>query len=130
MRSEQPWVQPDASDPLRHQARILAGRHAGFCATTTCEQGLAGPLVGSLQIIIDRLAGLLTQFKSAWAPGFPLPDRCAIRRVPAGGDILNPNSDDITAAKLAVDRHIEHSEVARATFDLELCPDGPDVFGS
>jgi acyl dehydratase len=30
-----------------------------------------------------------------------LPDRCAIRRVPAGGDILDPDGDNITAAKVA-----------------------------
>jgi hypothetical protein len=38
-----------------------------------------------------------------------LPNRCAIGRVPAGGDILDPNGDDITAAKLAVDSQIEHA---------------------
>ena len=33
-------------------------------------------------------------------------------------------------AELAVDRQIEHREVACAAFDLELRPDRPDVFGS
>jgi hypothetical protein len=41
----------------------------------------------------------------------------------AGSDILDPDGDDITAAKLAVDGEIEHNEVASATFDLELRPD-------
>src|SRR5580704_10873275 len=36
-------------------------------------------------------AGLLAQFKSDGPPGFLLPDRCTIRRIPAGGDILDPN---------------------------------------
>ncbi|HEY8670395.1 MAG TPA: hypothetical protein VIL63_06130 [Terriglobales bacterium] len=52
-----------------------------------------------------------------------MPDCCAIRRVPAGGDILDPDGDDVTAAKLTVDRQIEHRKVASATFDLEFCPD-------
>jgi hypothetical protein len=52
-----------------------------------------------------------------------LPDGCAIRRVPAGGDILDPDGDDITAAKLAVDCQIEHGKVASAAFDLEFRPD-------
>jgi len=47
-----------------------------------------------------------------------LPDHCAIRRVPAGGDILDPDGDDITAAKLAVDCQIEPGEVASAAFNL------------
>jgi Ku protein len=59
-----------------------------------------------------------------------LSDRCPIRRVPAGGDILDPDGDDITTAKLAVDRQIEHGEVASAAFDLELRPNRPDVLGS
>ena len=68
------------------------------------EQELAGPLVGGLQIIIDGLAGLVTQFKSDGPSGFLLSDGSAIRRVAASGDILDPDGDDITAAKLAVDR--------------------------
>jgi len=59
-----------------------------------------------------------------------LTDRCAIRGISAGGDILDPDGDDITAAKLTVDRQIEHGEVASAAFDLEFCPDRPDVSGS
>jgi hypothetical protein len=41
-------------------------------------------------------------------------------------DILDPDGDDITAAKLAVYRWIEHGEVASAAFEL----DRPGVFGS
>src|ERR1700704_4758901 len=89
-----------------------------------------GLLFVAFWIIIDGLAGLLAQFKSDWPPGFLLSDRCPIRRVPAGGDILDPDGDDITTAKLAVDRQIEHGEVASAAFDLEFRPDRPDVFGS
>jgi hypothetical protein len=59
-----------------------------------------------------------------------LPDSCAIRRISACGDILDPDSDNVTAAKLAVDCQIEHGEVASVTLNLELCPDRPDVFGS
>src|SRR5215216_1954630 len=63
-------------------------------------------------------------------PSFLLSNRCAIRRVAAGGDILDPDCDDVAAAKLAVDRQIEHREVANSTFDLELRPDRPDMFRS
>jgi hypothetical protein len=123
VRPKQPWVQPDAPDPLGNEARILACGHAGFGTTTTSEQELAGPFVVRLQIIIDGLAGLLAQFKSDGPAGFLLLDRCAIRRVPAGGDILDPDRDDVTATKLAVDRQVEHGEVASAAFDLEFRPD-------
>src|ERR1700737_1265401 len=130
MRPEQPRVQPDAADPLRYEARILARCHVAVGTTTAREQELTGPFVGGLQIVIDRLAGLLAQLKSDWPPSFLLPDRCAIRRVPAGGNILDPDGDDITAAQLAIDCQIEHGQVASAAFDLKFRPDRPDVFGS
>src|ERR1700753_3830320 len=82
------------------------------------------------QIVIDSLAGLLAQFKSNRPSGFLLSDRCAIRCVPAGGNILDPQGYDITAAKLAINRQIEHREVAYAAFHLELGPDRPNVFRS
>ena len=54
------------------------------------------------------------QFKSHRPPGLLLPDHCAIRRVAAGGDVLDPDGDDIAPTKLAVDCQIEHGEVASA----------------
>jgi len=57
--SEKPWIQPNAANPLRKEVRVC---HAAFGTTTTCEQELAGPFVGGLQIIIDGLAGLFAQF--------------------------------------------------------------------
>jgi hypothetical protein len=101
----------------------LAGGHAGVRTATTREQELAGPLVSSLQIIIDGLAGLFAQFESDGLTSFLLSDGCAIRRVAAGGDILDPGSDDVAPSKLAVDGEIEHCEVANAAFNLELRPD-------
>jgi len=56
MRAKQPRVQPDASYPIRYEARILAGGHGGV--RTAREQELAGLLVGDLQIIINGLARL------------------------------------------------------------------------
>jgi hypothetical protein len=108
----------------------LASCYAGFGTATTREQALSGPLIGRLEIIIDGLAGLFTQFKSDRPTGFLLSYCCAIRRVPAGGDILDPDGNDVTATKLAVDRQIEHGVVTNSAFDLELRPDRPDVFGA
>jgi len=97
----------------------LARCHVAVWTTTAREQEVPGFFVG----VIDRLAGLLTQFKSDRSPGFLLSDRCAIRRAPAGSDILDADGDDITAAKLTVYRQIEHGEVASAAFDLEFRAD-------
>src|SRR5476651_176193 len=128
MRPKQPRVQSSAPDPLRDKASILAGRHPAFGTTTAREKELARSFVGGLQVAIDGLAGLLAQFKSDRPPSFLLSDRCAIGRVAAGRNILYPDGDDVTAAKLAVDRQIEQGKVAHTTFDLQLGPDCPDVF--
>jgi hypothetical protein len=41
-----------------------------------------------------------------------------------------PFMRQVATTKLAVDRQIEHGEVASATFDLKRLPDRPDVLGS
>jgi hypothetical protein len=123
MRSKQPRVQPDASDPLRDETGILAGCHTALRAATAGEQELAGPFAGSLEIIINRLPGLFAQFKSDRPSGLLLPDRGAICCVSARSDILDFDCDDITASKFAVNRQVEHGEVTSATFDLEFRPD-------
>src|ERR1700730_2412854 len=130
MRPEQPRVQSNAPNPLANEPRILARCHVAVGTATAREQELTGPFVGCLEIVIDRLAGLLAQFKSDWPPGLLLQQSRSIRRVPADGDIPDPDGDDVTAAKLTVDRQIEHGEVASAAFDLEFRPDRPDVLGT
>jgi len=46
MRAKKPRVQPDASDPLRHEPGILARCHIPVGTTTAGEQELAGPFAG------------------------------------------------------------------------------------
>src|SRR5471030_2780029 len=62
--------------------------------------------------------------------GLLLSYRCTIRRVSSGSDIPDLDCDDVTATKLAVNRQIKHGKVAKATPDLELRPNRPDMFGS
>jgi hypothetical protein len=69
---------------------------------TAGEQELAGLPVGGLQIVIDGLAGLIAQFKPDWPSRFLLADGCPVRRVAAGSDILDPDSNEVAASKLAV----------------------------
>jgi hypothetical protein len=53
VRPKQPWVQPNAADPLGNEARILARCHTAFDTTTTGEQELARTFVGDFQIVVD-----------------------------------------------------------------------------
>ena len=130
MSPKQPRVQSNAPDPLRNKASILAGRHIGLGTTTTRKQELAGSFVGGFQVVIGGLAGLLAQFKSDGSPSFLLSNRCAIRCLSASGSSSTRMATTSQPRKLAVDRQIEHRQVASAAFDLEFRPDRPDVFGS
>jgi hypothetical protein len=101
----------------------LACGDACFRTAAACEQELAGPFVGGLHIIIDRLASLFAQFKSDRSVSLLLAYSCAIGSVSARSDIVDFDSHDIAATKLAVDRQIEHGKVSDASFNLEFRPD-------
>jgi hypothetical protein len=77
---------------------------------------------------LHRGAGWLGNLKQDWSSGFPLDDRGAIPYPPGGREVLNPQADEIAAAKLAVFGQVEHRKVARAVLDLKPHLDGPDVF--
>jgi hypothetical protein len=101
-------------------ARVLAGRHGGVHTATSREQELPGPLARRLQIIIDGRAGLFVQLELDWLSSLLLSHRCAIRSIATGGDILDPDSNDVAPSKLAVDGQVEHGEIANTAFNLKL----------
>jgi hypothetical protein len=94
------------------------------------EQELARLFARRPDVIIDSFAGLLTQFKANGMSGFLLADSCPIDCHAVRCHVLDREADDITTSKLAVDGKIEHCQISNATFDLELCPYRPDIFGS
>src|ERR1700733_11459173 len=99
MRPKEPRVQPDASDPLRHEPGILARCHIAVRTATSGEQELSGSLVGGLQTIINGLPGLFAQFKPGRPSSFLLPDGRAVGRTSTGGDIFDPKSNENTTTK-------------------------------
>jgi len=80
-------------------------------------------------VVVDRLAGLFRQLELDRLSGFLLSHCRPIHRVPVWSHVIDLKRDDITPAQLTVDGEVEHSEIACAAFDLELCPDRPDMFG-
>jgi hypothetical protein len=69
-------------------------------------------------MIVDRLAGLFSDFELDGPTGLPLADRCPVHGIPMRGDILNLQAHDVATAKLAVDREIEQSQVPSSAGDL------------
>ncbi len=66
------WVQADASDPLRKQARVLAGRKATIWTSAARKQKIAKFLVVGLEVYVDCLAGLLSDFEFDRSARLPL----------------------------------------------------------
>jgi hypothetical protein len=52
--------------------------------------------------------------------------RRTVAKPPADAQIVDPQTDQVAAPQLAVDRQVEHREVAFTRFDLKPGPDIPD----
>jgi hypothetical protein len=91
------------------------------------EQELTRLLAGSTDVVINRLPGLLGHLEPNRLTGLLLPDRRPIEAVSTGGNILDFEGDNLATTQFAIDGKIEHGQVTRLSFDLELRPDGPDM---
>ena len=106
----------------------MPGGHAAVVITTATKQKLARFLASGFDVIIDGLPRLLCQLKPDGPTGLLLPYRRAIDRIPARRNVLDPKCDDIAAPQLAVDREIEHRQVARPPVHLQSGTDRPNMF--
>jgi hypothetical protein len=131
MRPEQVRIQAYAGNPLREKTRVLPGRQTAVRPAPAGEQIVARLLAGGgLHVFVDGLSRCLGQLKPDRPTSLLLPNSRAIGCITARGDIINLERHDIATTELTVDGEIEQSKVPNPTFDLELCPDGPDVFGA
>jgi hypothetical protein len=127
VRTEDVRVQAGARNPFRDKPRVLT-RCYGFAGPSPAgKQKLTGLLAGRLEVIIDGLSGLLSQFKTDGTAGLSLANSRACKRVAIGCNVFNLHTNDIAAPELAVDREVEHRQIAGPVFHLELGPDRPDV---
>jgi hypothetical protein len=110
------WIKPDAADPFMDQSGILPGGHYTHAITAAGGQELTGLSAGQSQIFVDRLSRLIGQFEPDGSTGLLLPHRRAIHRITAGCNIIDPNSDDVTAAQFAVDSEVEESKISFPVF--------------
>jgi hypothetical protein len=98
----------------------LAGCHRSIAPTAApSEQILTSSLAGFLQEVINGLPGLIRQLELDRPAGPLLPDGRTIDRIAIRSDIFDPQSDDVAATQLAVDRKVEKGKVAGPSFDQE-----------
>src|ERR1700678_2809533 len=122
MRTKRTGIEPNATDPIRHETRILTRRHALPHPPMSAEQEFAWFFAGGPQIVVHGLPSLLGDFESDRNAGLFLPDGSTIDGISMRGDVVDLERDDIAAAQLAV-----HRQVAGSSFDLQLGPDRPDM---
>jgi hypothetical protein len=72
---------------------------------------------------------LLRDFELDGSAGLSLDDRCAVAQPAADAQIVDLQTDEIAAPQFAVDRQVEHCEVAFARLDLKADPDIPHFLG-
>jgi hypothetical protein len=97
--------------------------------TTATEQKFARFLASGFDVIVDGLPRLLRRLRPDGPTGLLLSKCGAIDRIPARCNGLNPKCDDIAASQLAVDRQIEHCQVASPSVHLQSGTDRPNMFG-
>jgi hypothetical protein len=77
---------------------------------------------------LNRYPRLIGDLELHWPPGFLLDYSRSVSHAPSNADIVQTYSDEITPAQLAVDRQIEHCEIAFAFLQLEADTNRPDLF--
>jgi hypothetical protein len=97
----------------------LSGRHAAVATATAAEQKFAGLPSGRLDVVVDGLPRLLGQLEPDRPTGLLLPHHRAIDRITARCHVLDAQCDHVAAPQLAVDRKIEHRQIARSTIHLQ-----------
>src|ERR1022692_2322008 len=127
MGAKHAGIETDAANPVADQACILPGRQAPAWPARRSEQKIVGLSVRGADVIIDRLPGLFGHLEPHRHAGLFLAHRGTLDGVTVRRNVLYLEGDDIAPAQLAVDRQIEHRQVALAVRDLELGADRPDV---
>src|SRR6516165_12658188 len=84
-------------------------------------------LVGCRQILIDRLPGLLGELESYRPTGLSLAHGCPLYCMAVGGDVIDPDGDQVTSSQLAVDGEIEQRQLSHLPLDLKPGSYGPDM---
>jgi hypothetical protein len=127
MRSELSWIEVNAADPPRDEARILARGQRPIRASATRKQALPRLEAAAAKIVVERLPGLLSQFEPDGPSGLLLANVGPVDGVAVGRHVIDIEGNEITTTQLAVDGQIEHRQIAHTLCKLQIGPNCPDV---
>src|SRR5215831_6257908 len=127
MSTEQQRLERDSGDPCADQPCVLPCRETALRVTTSCKQKIASFSCGQAQILVNGLTGLFRQLEPDRPTCFPLPNPRSVEGVAIRCDVIDPHRNNVAASQFAIDCKVEQCEVTHSPFDLQLCPNGPDV---
>ena len=122
-------VKARQNDPVVDESPVLPRRDVVAGVAPTWEKPVAGPRATLLQPSLESVTGRLGHLERYRSAGLLLNDGRPEAHAFAEVDVGHAQLDEIAATKLAVDRDVEHGEVADVPVMLEAGPDGPDVSG-
>src|ERR1700726_4893014 len=121
------WVKPDPDQPVRQKACVLPGGHA-LPSPAPIEQVLARLLAAGRQVFINCQPGLLGWLESYRPAGLSLAHGRPLDCVAVGGNVIDPDGDEVATPQLAVDGEVEQRQIAHLPLELEPGSYGPDMF--
>ena len=104
-------VQACAIDPSVNYTGVLARRQVGAFMESARKKVAGVRRLQQDQPFTERRPGLFGDFKLDRSPCFSLYDGCSIANPTSNANVLGLKGDQITSAKLTVDRQIEECEV-------------------
>jgi len=125
MRAVGGAVEPGTLDPGMDDPRILPGRDDPPRPEAAREEVSSVPGLDLGKPGSDRGSGLFGSFELNRPAGLFLNDGCAVSNPAAGANIVDLQSDEITASELASNGEIEQREVTRSLLELEPPPELP-----
>jgi hypothetical protein len=111
-------VQTDRFQPPDNDARVLAGRQVWRVMDSAREQVLASGQLLPVDPGKHRLPGLLRNFELNGPAGLALHNYRTVKDASALRDVVDAQTDQITAAQLAIDSKVEQGKVAKTLSQL------------
>jgi hypothetical protein len=118
VRPEEVRIQANARNPTRDKASVLTCRQRPVVAHVAGEQELTRPFSSDTDVRVDSLPRLLGQLESNRSAGLLLANGRTIDHMSTRRNIFDLQTDEITAAQLAVDREVKHRQIARSASNL------------
>lgn len=127
VRSVSPGLETDRRHPVPNEPRILPRGDGRSVVEPAREQEGATDHLGPRHPGRDRSTGVLRDFELNGALRLALDDGDAFADLIADNEVGDPETDEVTAAQLAVDGQVEQREIAQIARKFEASADRPDL---